>query len=234
LRGFGLKVGPITPARFEGRIRELVAGHPSLETIAESLLAVRVTLRREFDRFEKQLRAMARCDTRAQLLTSVPGVGAIVSLTFTAAMDDPARFKSSKKVVTPTKYQSGETDIDGRISKIGDAWVRAALYEAANIILTKPLKGCTALKSWAMKLARRSGMKKARVALARKPVIVGWKVDVSRFRAVPFGADGKPLPELNLRPLAQAVVDAVGDMISDMVREELEGLLRQRAIGGWC
>ena len=70
---------------------------------------------------------MARCNTRARLLMSVPGVGAIVSLTFAAAIDDPARFKSSKQVgayfgLTPTKYQSGETDIDGRISKIGDAW----------------------------------------------------------------------------------------------------------------
>lgn len=177
LRGFGLKVGPTTPARFEGRIRELVAGHPSLQAIAEGLLAVRVALRREFDRFEKQVRAMARCDTRARLLMSVPGVGAIVSLTFASAIDDPARFKSSKQVgayfgLTPTKYQSGETDIDGRISKIGDAWVRAALYEAANIILTKPLKGCTALKSWAMKLARRSGMKKAKVALSRKIAVI--------------------------------------------------------------
>jgi transposase len=177
LRGFGLKVGPTTPARFEGRIRELVAGQPSLQAIVESLLAVRVALRREFERLEKQVRAIARCDTRARLLMSVPGVGAIVSLTFAAAIDDPARFGSSKQVgayfgLTPTKYQSGETDIDGRISKIGDAWVRAVLYEAAHIILTKPLKGCTALKSWAMKLARRSGMKKAKVALARKLAVM--------------------------------------------------------------
>jgi len=122
LRGFGLKVGPTTPVRFEGRIRELVAGHPSLEAIAQGLLAVRVALRREFDRFEKQVHAMARCDTRARLLMSVPGVGAIVSLTFAAAIDDPARFTSSKQVgpyfgLTPTKYQSGQTDIDGRISR---------------------------------------------------------------------------------------------------------------------
>ena len=177
LRGFGLKVGKTTPARFEGRIRELVSGHPSLEAIAQGLLAVRVALRREFDRFEKQVLAMARCDTRARLLMSVPGVGAIVSLTFAAAIDDPARFESSKQVgpyfgLTPTKYQSGETDIDGRISKIGDAWVRAVLYEAAHVILIKPLKGCTALKSWAMKLARRSGMKKAKVALARKLAVI--------------------------------------------------------------
>ncbi len=189
LRGFGLKVGPTTPARFEGRIRELVAGHPSLEAIAAGLLAARAALRREFDRFEKEVRAMARRDTRTRLLMSVPGVGAIVSLTFTSAIDDPTRFNSSKQVgayfgLTPTKYQSGETDIDGRITKIGDAWVRAALYEAANIILTKPLKGCTALKSWAMKLARRSGMKKAKVALARKLAVIMHRmlVDGTSFR----------------------------------------------------
>ena len=74
--------------------------------------------------------------------------------------------------LTPTKYQSGETEVSGRISKIGDATVRAALYEAANIILIKPLKGCTALKSWAMKLARRAGMKKAKVALARRLAVI--------------------------------------------------------------
>ncbi len=189
LCGFGLKVGPTTPARFEGRIRELVAGHPSLEAIAAGLLAARATLRREFDRFEKEVRAMARRDTRTRLLMSVPGVGAIVSLTFTSAIDDPTRFNSSKQVgayfgLTPTKYQSGETDINGRITKIGDAWVRAALYEAANIILTKPLKGCTALKSWAMKLARRSGMKKAKVALARKLAVIMHRmlVDGTSFR----------------------------------------------------
>ena len=189
LRGFGLKVGPIAPARFEGRIRELVAGHPSLEAIAAGLLAARAALRREFDRFEKEVRAMARRDTRTRLLMSVPGVGAIVSLTFTSAIDDPTRFNSSKQVgayfgLTPTKYQSGETDINGRITKIGDAWVRAALYEAANIILTKPLKGCTALKSWAMKLAKRSGMKKAKVALARKLAVIMHRmlVDGTSFR----------------------------------------------------
>jgi transposase len=177
LRGFGLKVGPTTPARFEGRIRELVSGHPSLEAVAGGLLRARDELRRAFDGFEKQVRRMARSNAMTRLLMSVPGVGAIVSLTFAAAIDDPARFTSSKNVgayigLTPTKYQSGETDVSGRISKIGDAAVRAALYEAAHIILVKPLKGCTALKSWAMKLARRAGMKKAKVALARKLAVI--------------------------------------------------------------
>ena len=177
LRGFGLKVGKTTPVRFEGRVKELVEGHPSLQEIANSLLAVRATLRREFNAFERRLRAMARCDTRARLLMSTPGVGTIVALTYAAAIDDPARFKSSKIVgahfgLTPTKYQSGETDRTGRISKIGDSSVRAALYEAAHIILTKPLKGCTALKSWAMRVAKRAGPKKAKVALARKLAVI--------------------------------------------------------------
>jgi transposase len=176
LRGFGLKVGQTTPKRFTGRIRELVAGHAILEVIAASLLAVHEVLLREFGNFEKRVRTMARTDTRARLLMSAPGVGAIVALTYVSAVDDPARFKSSKTVgahfgLTPKKHQSGEKDIDGRISKIGDASVRTALYEAAHIILTRPVKG-SALKSWAARLARRAGMKKAKVALARKLAVI--------------------------------------------------------------
>jgi len=177
LRGFGLKVGKTTPVTFEARIRELVAGHPSLEVIAQSLLAARAVLRREFNGFERRLRAMARSDRRARLLMSVPAVGTIVSLTYASAIDDPTRFKSSKIVgahfgLTPKKYQSGETDRSGRISKIGDASVRAALYESAHIMLTKPIKGCTALKAWAMRIAKRAGMNKAKVALARKLAVI--------------------------------------------------------------
>jgi transposase len=91
---------------------------------------------------------MARTDERTRLLMSTPGVGAIVALTYVSAIDDPGRFRSSKRVgahfgLTPRKYQSGETDVTGRISKIGDASVRTVLYEAANVILTRPVKGST-------------------------------------------------------------------------------------------
>jgi transposase len=176
LRGFGLKVGPTTPKRFEARIKELVIGHASLQVIADALLAVRAVLLREFNGFEKRMQTLARHDARACLLMSTPGVGVIVSLTYASAIDDPGRFRSSKQVgahfgLTPKKYQSGETDVTGRISKIGDKDVRTALYEAANIILTQPVKG-SGLKSWAAKLAKRVGMKKAKVALARKLAVI--------------------------------------------------------------
>jgi transposase len=176
LRGFGLKVGPTKPKRFAARIRELVAGQATLEVVAASLLAVHEVLLREFGNFEKRVRTMARDDARVRLLMSAPGVGAIVALTYVSAVDDPKRFKSSKAVgahfgLTPKKYQSGETDRSGRISRIGDASVRTALYEAAHIILTHPVKGC-GLKSWAARLAKRVGMKKAKVALARKLAVI--------------------------------------------------------------
>ena len=177
LRGFGLKVGRIGKPSFEARIKELVAGHPTLQAIAEPLLAVRGVMRRELAGFEKQVRTLARSDLRARLLMTTPGVGAVVSLTYACAIDDPARFTSSKIVgaffgMTPRRYQSGETDFSGRISKIGDASVRAVLFEGAHVILTKPVKGCTALKSWAMRIADRAGMKKAKVALARKLAVI--------------------------------------------------------------
>jgi transposase len=177
LRGFGLKVGKTTNPSFGRRILELVANHASLVTIAKALLAVHAVLLREFKAFEKQVRSMARQDAKARLLMSTPSVGPIVALTYASAIDDPGRFKSSKLVgahfgLTPKKYQSGETDYTGRISKIGDSSVRTALYEAAHVMLTKPLKGCTQLKSWAMRIARRAGMSKAKVALARRLAVI--------------------------------------------------------------
>jgi len=177
LRGFGLKVGATTARSFAGRIRELAAGQANLEMIAQALLAVHAVLLREFNSLEKRVRNMARTHVQAKLLMTTPAVGPIVALTYAGAIDDPARFTSSKQTgahfgLTPKKYQSGETDIDGRISKIGDAAVREALYQAAHVMLTKPVKGCPQLKSWAMRIARRAGMRKAKVALARKLAVI--------------------------------------------------------------
>jgi transposase len=176
LRGFGLKVGPTTGRSFAGRIRALVDGHPTLSAMAEALLAARGALGEQLRGLDKRLRDQAREDQRVRLLMTTPGVGVIVALTFVSAIDDPGRFRSSKAVgahfgLTPKKYQSGETDVTGRISKVGDATVRTVLYEAANIILTRPVKG-SALKSWATRLAARAGMRKAKVALARKLAVV--------------------------------------------------------------
>jgi transposase len=119
------------------------------------LLAAGAVLGEQLSKLEKRVRSLARHDRRVRRLMSAPGVGAVVALTFVAAIDDPARFRSSKAVgahfgLTPKKYQSGEIDVTGRIAKIGDAGVRTMLYESANIILTKPVKG-SLLKSWAMR-----------------------------------------------------------------------------------
>ena len=129
LRGFGLKVGPTTPRTFPGRIRELVADHTTLSTVAEALLAARSTLFEQWQKLEKRLRSLARENGRVRRLMTAPGVGPIVALTYASAIDEPARFRSSKSVgahfgLTPKKYQSGETDVTGRISKIGDGSVR--------------------------------------------------------------------------------------------------------------
>src|SRR5258706_6174655 len=139
--------------------------------------SARAVLLAEFNGFEKRVRAMSRLHDKARLLMSTPAVGPIVSLTFACAIDDPSRFTSSKQAgphfgLTPKKYQSGETDYTGRISKHGDASVREAPYEAAPIMLTKPIKRCSGLKSLAMRIARRAGTNKAKVALARKLAVI--------------------------------------------------------------
>ena len=164
-------------------------GHPTLEAVSDALLLARSTLGEQLNKLHKRLVSMARDDTRVRLLMSAPGVGVLVGLTYVAAVDDPGRFRSSKAVgahfgLTPKRYQSGETDVTGRISKIGDASVRTTLYEAANVILTRPVKG-SCLKSWAMRIAKRAGMRKAKVALARKLAVVLHRMltDGTRFVA---------------------------------------------------
>ena len=157
LRGFGLTVGEVSKGRFAARVRALVAGHARLERIAEATL-------------HRAMLAIVRTDAVCRRLMTVPGVGALVAVTFTSAVDDPQRFAKSKAVgahfgLTPKKDQSGETDVTGAISKVGDALVRTALYEAAHIMLTRAVR-FSALKRWAMAVAQRRGMKRAKVALA--------------------------------------------------------------------
>ena len=177
LRGFGLKVGKTTERTFAERIGELVAGHPRLELVAGALLEAHAVLLREFNDLDKHTQKLARLQPQAKLLMTTPAVGPIVALTYASAIDDPGRFRSSKATgahfgLTPKKYQSGQTDYTGRISKIGDASVREALYQAAHVMLTKPVRNCSALKSWAMRIAKRAGMRKAKVALARKLAVI--------------------------------------------------------------
>ena len=116
LRGFGLKVGRTTKAGFASRIIELTEHHPALEAIAKALLAVHEVLLRELNGFEKQVRKLARGDNRVRLLMTAPGVGVVVGLTYVAAIDDPGRFSSSKKVgahfgTSPTNGRWGDADV---------------------------------------------------------------------------------------------------------------------------
>ena len=172
LRGFGLKVGEVSKGRFAARANELVAGHEMLEAVIGAMLRAREGLRAEYQVLHRAVLAIVREDAVCRRLMTVPGVGPLVAVTFASAIDDPARFRHSRDVgahfgLTPKKYQSGETDVTGGISKVGDATVRTALHEAANAMLTRTAR-VSGLKRWALEVAKRGGMRRAKVALARK------------------------------------------------------------------
>ncbi len=188
LRGFGLKVGTISRGRFDIRVRELVAGQPVLEIVTGAMLAARAALGTQFKRLHRELLGLVRADPVCRRLMSVPGVGALVAITFKSGVDDPMRFRRSRDVgphfgLTPRKYQSGEKDVTGAISKVGDRMVRTALYEAASVMLSRTVR-MSALKAWGMAVARRRGGKKARVAVARKLGVILHRmwVDGTTFR----------------------------------------------------
>src|SRR3954452_5326792 len=113
LRGFGLKVGEVSKGRFAARVEGLVAGHEMLETVVGAMLRAREGLPAEFARLHRRMLAIVRDDTVCRRLMTVPGVGALVAITFKAAVDDPGRFRTAKAVgvhfgLTPKRYQPGE------------------------------------------------------------------------------------------------------------------------------
>jgi len=188
LRNFGLKVGMVGAVQFEARIRELVENLPDLTALVEPLLVVRRVLREQIAVLHRRVLAVARDDDVCRRLMTIPGVGPVVALTFRVTVDVPTRFRNSRAVgavlgLTPCKHQSGESDRTGAISKCGDEMMRVMLYEAAQIMLLRSAK-CSWLKAWAIQIARRRGMKKAIVALARRLAVIMHRiwVDGTEFR----------------------------------------------------
>lgn len=176
LRNFGLKLGKVTPRTYEARMRELAAGHPVLEALVEAMLPARQSLRVQYAVLHRRVLAMARASARAKLLMTLPGVGPVIALDYASAIDDPGRFSSSKRAgayfgLSQRKYQSGQTDRTGGISRLGDKQVRCSLYEAAHVLLTRVTQP-SALKTWGQGLAARIGPRKAKVALARRLAVV--------------------------------------------------------------
>src|ERR1700678_2548557 len=188
LRNFGLKVGMVGTVKFEARIKELVETLPDLAVLVEPLLIVRRALREQIGILHRRLLAIVGDDEVCRRLMTVPGVGPVVALTYRATVDVPVRFRNSKAVgavfgLTPSKYQSGESERTGAISRRGDEMMRMMLYEAAHIMLTRTNKWSW-LKAWAMQIARRRGMKKAIVALARRLAVILHRIwiDGTEFR----------------------------------------------------
>lgn len=172
---FGIKLGSGQGKSFVARA-EAAARIPNLGDAVASLLAVRAALVEQIRALDRQLAAISRTSTACQILMSIPGVGVQTATAFAAAVDEAERFKRSRAAgayfgLVPRRYQSGDVDWTGRITKQGDSMVRKLLYEAANSILTRSRK-TFALKSWALKIARRRGLSKARVALGRRLAVI--------------------------------------------------------------
>ncbi|PSH61689.1 IS110 family transposase [Phyllobacterium brassicacearum] len=180
LRNFGLKVGLVGKVKFEERIDELVEDRPDVREIMQPLLIARKLLREELTKLHKKVLDLARDDEICRLLMTIPGVGPVVALAYTATIDISERFAHSKAVgpalgLTPILKESGESKRVGRISCCGDGMMRGLLYEAAQVLLTN-VKKWSWLKAWAMNIAKRRGRQKAVVALARRLAVIMHRI----------------------------------------------------------
>jgi transposase len=157
-------------------VRERIAETPMLTTIIEPMLVVLLTTREQLAAFERLVWRRARADHDVRRLMTVPGVGAVMALAYTTTIEDPARFKRSSSVaaylgLTPRRFQSGEMDRAGHISRCGDAMLRTCLYEAANVMLRRATRP-SQLSIWGRALSERIGARKSLVAVARKLAVV--------------------------------------------------------------
>ncbi len=151
-------------------------GITGLAGAMRGLLAARDAVLGAVAAIDADMKKLVRASDACRRLMTIPGVGQLTALAFTAAVDDPSRFRRSRDLgaylgLVPRRYQSGEIDYVGGISKVGDRRVRSLLYEAANVMLTR-YKGELRLKDWALSIAKRSTMRKARIALARRLAII--------------------------------------------------------------
>ena len=196
LREAGIKLGTPRRAAFADRVRDLAGDDQALMPLIDPMLAILATMERELARLTKQVLSIVKDERVCRRLMSAPGVGPITALTFRATIDRPERFRHSRDVgahfgLTPSRYQSGEIDIQGRVSRCGDELTRTVLYEAAHTLLTRSRKW-SSLKAWGLKIAKHRGMARARVAVARKLAVVlhrMWTDDTEfRFGKQPVSA----------------------------------------------
>lgn len=176
LKTFGIVLGGGKGRRFEAMVREQIAENPMLTTIMEPMLVVLLTTREQLAVFDRLVRRRAHADHDVRRLMTVPGVGAVIALAYTTTVEDPARFKRSSSVaaylgLTPRRFQSGEMDRAGHISRCGDAMLRTYLYEAANVMLRRSTRP-SQLSLWGCALSERIGARKSLVAVARKLAVV--------------------------------------------------------------
>jgi transposase len=173
---FGVRLPRALSPTFVGRVLAASDSIDGLSAAMRGLVAARDAVIAAVTAIDGDMKRLVRASDACRRLMTIPGVGQLTALAFTAAIDDPERFKRSRDIgaylgLVPRRYQSGEIDYTGGISKCGDRRVRTLLYEAANVMLTRH-KGPLKLKTWALAISKRSNMRKARVALARRLAII--------------------------------------------------------------
>lgn len=177
LKAYGIRLGTISHNKFPSEVRSSISSCINeVQEAIEGLLKSYEEVCKNIECAEKALEVLCKKDPVIELFESIPGVGTITSLTYKAVIDNPHRFLKPRDIgaylgLTPNQYSSGDTTKQGRISKCGSSELRTLLIECATVILTRT-KGWTKLKAWGLKIMKRSGLKKAAAAVARKLAII--------------------------------------------------------------
>ncbi len=175
LRGAGIELGALGKGGFGAAVRSALNEERKLLASVVPLLRTLETVERELAGYDQRIKALAEGEAVCRLLMTCPGIGPVTAFAYRVGVDDPHRFRRPRDLgayfgLTPRRYQSGQIDYSGRISHMGDAAMRRLLYLSAQTILRGGPRD--PLSAWALRLAKRRGAKRAKVALARKLAVV--------------------------------------------------------------
>ena len=134
---------------------------PGLPEIArgalESLASQLDNLAGEVRKLERQLMLWHRADETSQRLKTIPGVGIITATALSASVPDPAVFKTGRQFaaflgLVPRQNSSGGKARLGRISKMGDGYLRRLLVVGATSVIRRAGSNTSATGAWVRSL----------------------------------------------------------------------------------
>lgn len=167
--------------------RIMAGGVPEIPPLAAKVIAglagQALNLQARLREIEHELLSWHRSNDVAKRVATIPGIGTVCATALAAAVTDPHQFRSGRQFaawlgLTPLQHSSGGKVRLGRISKMGDKYLRRLLVVGMTSLIRRAKYKPDAVDPWLADLLSRKPARLVTVALANKAARVVWAIMV--------------------------------------------------------